>query len=826
MRHVLSVVLTLALVFTAALGSTVLVPFVEQQLTVRVRSYAGGVLRIQIVPTDNTDFYEVTDVIVAKEEESGLLHNCDASEPSCVIRHPASSSSLRLTRSGAQLDVLYEVNGLPAATATIPVEKDKPAASLTFPRASRLYGIPQHAVDLALKKGLKYQLYNLDVFHYKLDDPGGIYGSIPFLMAYSTKFTTGALFLNSAEAHVLVEEGGATKATWSAEVGLVDVFLFPGSTPSAVQRQHALLTGPTLLPPQFSLGYHQCRWNYRSSSDCLDVDNGFDTHNIPYDVLWLDIEHADSKKYFTWDLHNFPEPEKLINAIAAKGRKMVTIKDPHIKREGGYHVHDEAVKYNYYVKTESGSDYEGHCWPGTSSWVDFYNAKARQWYATLFKLDRYSGATGDLWTWIDMNEPSVFNSHQVTMDRDAVHSSADGRKVKHRYVHNMYGYYHTMAAYEGHLLVSGNPPQTSKRPFILTRSFFSGSQRYAAMWTGDNMAQWDHLQKSLPMLLSLNIANYPFVGADVGGFFFNTEAELMVRWMQAAVFYPFFRGHAHLETKRREPWLFGDDATNHIRAAISLRYSLITYLYTVFFRANRDGEIVIRPLFYEFPHEEGLEEEQSTYMFGPALLVRPITQQAASSYTVNLPGSSVWFDFFTGKKHGGGTPSFPCALSTIPLFLRAGYIVPTKQRLRRSSAAMVLDPLTLYVALNDQKNSQGEVFIDDTESFEYQHGSYVHRVFTFTAGQLTNAEAPRQGKSLFTTAVQVERIVFYGLDALPTSVTAVIAPVAASAGPGVPAQQVVGARVLEFAAGGEPGSLTVHRVNLPAQAEWTISLNY
>ena len=811
---------------TAMASSAAVFPLLANQHAVHVKAYPNGVLRLQLIPTDGTEYYEVSDVVVAKEEDKAtLVHNCDAVQTTCTIRHQASASAIQLTRNAdnTAVDVLYEVNGQAVASAVIPIVKDTPSATVTFHKASKLYGIPEHAVDLALKKGTKYQLYNLDVFHYKLDDPGGIYGSIPFLMAYSTKTTTGVLFLNSAEAHVQVEDVAETKVVWNAEVGLVDIFFFPGPSPSAVQRQHASLVGSTLLPPQFALGYHQCRWNYRSSTDCLDVDNGFDTHNIPYDVLWLDIEHTDSKKYFTWDLHNFPEPKNLIDAISAKGRKMVTIKDPHIKREAGYHVHEEAVKNNFYVKTEAGADYEGHCWPGTSSWIDFFNSKARQWYATLFKLDRYGGSTGDLWTWIDMNEPSVFNSHQVTMDRNAVHSSADGRKVKHRYLHNMYGYYHTMAAYEGHLLVSGNPPHTVKRPFILTRSFFSGSQRYAAMWTGDNMAQWDHLQKSLPMLLTLNIANYPFVGADVGGFFFNTEAELMVRWMQAAVFYPFFRGHAHLETKRREPWLFGDDATNQIRSAIGLRYALLSYLYTVFYRAHVDGDIVIRPLFYEFPHEQGLEEEQNTYMFGPSLLVHPITSQGASSYSVNLPGSTVWFDFFTGKKHGGGQPTFPCSLTTIPLFLRAGHIVPTKQRLRRSSAAMILDPLTLYVALNDQKNSQGEVFIDDTESFEYEQGSFVHRVFTFTANQLTNMEAPHNKKKSFTTSVHVERIVVYGLDSLPKSVVAVLAPVSASAPTG---SDVLGSRTLEFQPGPEPGTITINRVNLPVQADWSISLSF
>lgn len=798
-HNMCSLLLAMATMLMAS-GHAAEVMILPSGQTVFVTLYRDNILRLKVQPTAG-DFYRVTDVVVADKEAADKLKVSCATATSCLVEAAKASMTVTghdLDSDTAHLIVEYRTGGVVSTISKVPVApqfKDAPELTTTFPTAKKLFGLPQHAMDLALKEDVTYQLYNLDVFHYKLDDPGGIYGSIPFLMAHSSQHTTGVLFLNSAEMNVRIlkseeEANGTPGAHWKAEVGIVDVFFLGGANPSQVHEMHAYITGKAYLPPMFSLGYHQCRWNYRSTDDCLDVDAGFDQHNIPYDVLWLDIEHTDGKKYFTWDLHNFPEPTKLINSIAAKGRKMVTIKDPHIKRENGYHVHDEATSKGFYVKTESGSDYEGHCWPGTSSWIDFHNKDARDWYATLFKHDRYGGSTPDLYTWIDMNEPSVFNSHQVTMDRNAVHRSASGKQVKHRYLHNMYGYLHTMAAFQGHLLSSAGAAAV-KRPFILTRSFFSGSQRYSAMWTGDNMAKWDHLEKSLPMLLSLSLANYPFVGADCGGFFFNPEAELMVRWIQAGIFYPFFRAHAHLETKRREPWLFGEDSTSRIRAAIAIRYSMLPYLYTTFFQTHALGTTVIRPLFYEFPAEENLFSEQNTYMFGPSLLVSPIVREGEVFHMVRFPSGAFWYDWFTGKKMESGTDTnIAVTMDTIPIYTRGGSIIPTKQRLRRSSAAMVHDPLTLYVSLDERGNSYGELYTDDEDTYNFESGAFLHRALSFSAGRLTcraapTAYTPKDRTKTFQSDVYVERVVIFGLSKEPRRIAATSSNVGGNAADGV-----------------------------------------
>jgi alpha 1,3-glucosidase len=193
----------------------------------------------------------------------------------------------------------------------------------------------------------------------------------------------------------------------------VDAFFFMGPGPKDVVKQYTSVTGMPAMPQLFATAYHQCRWNYRDEEDVEHVDSKFDEHNIPYDVLWLDIEHADGKRYFTWDRTLFPHPEEMQGKLAAKGRHMVTIVDPHIKRDDSYHVHKEATQKGYYVKDASGSDFDGWCWPGSSSYPDILSPEIRSWWADRFSFENYVGSTPSLYIWNDMNEPSVFNGPEV-----------------------------------------------------------------------------------------------------------------------------------------------------------------------------------------------------------------------------------------------------------------------------------------------------------------------------------------------------------------------------------------------------------------------------
>ena len=365
---------------------------------------------------------------------------------------------------------------------------------LTFPASQHLFGLPEHASDTQLKTTAgadnyykePYRLYNLDVFEYELDETVALYGHIPLVVSQSmTTGTAGAFWFNPTETFVDIEKTAesehgesASKTHFMSESGIVDLFLLPGPDPAALYGQYARLTGRMALPPMFSLGYHQCRWNYRDEADVYHVHSKFEELDYPYDVLWLDIEHTDGKRYFTCDDKAFPHPKEMQKKLGGDGRRMVTIVDPHIKRDNNYYIHKEATALGLYIKDKKGEkDYDGWCWPGSSSYLDFTTEKVRNWWADQFHYNKYKGSTPELFTWNDMNEPSVFNGPEVSMQKDLLNLN----KCEHREWHNLYGMLFQRSTAEG--LIQRNEGE-NVRPFVLSRSFFAGSQRYGAIWTG------------------------------------------------------------------------------------------------------------------------------------------------------------------------------------------------------------------------------------------------------------------------------------------------------------------------------------------------------
>ncbi|XP_072293814.1 neutral alpha-glucosidase AB isoform X2 [Eucyclogobius newberryi] len=660
------------------------------------------------------------------------------------------------------------------------------AVSLDFslPGVEHVYGIPEHADNLKLKtteNGDPYRLYNLDVFQYELYNPMALYGAVPVMLAHNAQRTTGIFWLNAAETWVDISSNTAGKTVfgkmldyvqgssekpqtdvrWISESGIIDVFIMLGPTPKDVFSQYASLTGTQSFPPLAALAYHQCRWNYNDQEDVKAVDAGFDEHDIPYDFIWLDIEHTDGKRYFTWDPHKFANPKEMLQGIKDKKRKMVAIVDPHIKVDSNYKIHNEIQSKGFYIKNKDGGDYEGWCWPGSAGYPDFNRADMRAWWASMFAYDQYEGSMENLYTWNDMNEPSVFNGPEVTMHKDAKHGDWE-----HRDVHNLYGFYVQMATADGLIQRSGG----AERPFVLTRAFFAGSQRFGAVWTGDNAAEWDHLKISIPMCLSLGLVGISFCGADVGGFFKSPSPELLVRWYQTGAYQPFFRAHAHLDTPRREPWLFGPENTALIREAVRQRYTLLPYWYQQMYHSHLTGEPAMRPLWVEYPQDPATFAIDDDFLIGKDLLVHPVTEEGSRGVTAYLPGKdNVWYDVQTFQKHNGAQNLYiPVTMSSIPVFQRGGSIIPRKLRVRRSATCMENDPYTLYVALNQQRAAEGELYMDDGHTFSYQNKKYIHRRLIFSNNILSSVNLNSDGQ--FTTFSWVERIIIIGASK-PSKVT-------------------------------------------------------
>ncbi|RUS82149.1 hypothetical protein EGW08_010083 [Elysia chlorotica] len=656
---------------------------------------------------------------------------------------------------------------------------------IAFPGFRYVYGIPEHADSFALKTTKStdpYRMYNLDVFEYELYNPMALYGHIPFMVAHNDKHTVGVFFQNAAEGWIDIQSNIADKSVfsnladfvtgnndvpqtdthWFFEDGIIDIFVLLGPGPKDVFKQYASLTGNTPLPPLWAIAYHQCRWNYNDQDDVRTVDQTMDKFDIPFDVIWLDIEHTDGKKYFTWDGSRFGDSVEMLRNLSSKGRKLVTIVDPHLKRDDNYETYTDARNQGLLVKNKDGHDFDGWCWPGSSSWPDFLDPKVREWWADQFSLEKYKGSANNLYVWNDMNEPSVFNSPEITFPKDVRHLSG----VENREVHNIYGMLVHQATWDG-LLKRSN---YKERPFVLTRAFFAGSQRSGAVWTGDNMGEWSHLKMTVPMMLSLNLAGIHFSGADIGGFFRNPDSQLIARWYQAAIFQPFFRAHAHIDTKRREPYLLPEDHMIIARDAIKKRYSYLPYWYQLFYESETTGMPPMRSLWMEFPSEANIFEKDDEFMTGSAILVKPVTEEGQTSVSVYFPGKDVvWYDIDTYERYVGQEErTVEAPLSKLPAFQKGGTIVPRKMRGRRSASLTHNDPITLIVCLDKNGKADGQVYVDDYHSYEYRQGSYALSHLSFHNFKLEN-NLVHLGKD-FSTKEWVERVIVVGVNTEPKNI--------------------------------------------------------
>jgi len=307
----------------------------------------------------------------------------------------------------------------------------------------------------------------------------------------------------------------------------------------------------------------------------------------------------------------------------------------------------------------------------------------------------------------------------------------------------------------------------------LSRAFFAGSQKFGAIWTGDNEASWEHARSSIPLLLSISLAGLPFCGADVGGFFGNPDVELLTRWYQMGAMQPFFRAHAHHDSKRREPWLFGEPHTSHLRNAVLARYALLPYFYTLFDTHQETGRAVMLPLWYMYPQDQATFAMEDQFLAGPDLLVKPVLHAGQTKTDVYLPGEEPWYDVdtFAGySPNGGKTLTMDTPIEKMPVFQRGGSIIPRQLRVRRSSSLMVKDPYTLFVALDSKGEASGELYIDDGHSFDYQRGQFVRRKFSFSNGRLSASASTLKSPGTLAIDNTIERVVVIGLQTSPSSV--------------------------------------------------------
>ena len=344
---------------------------------------------------------------------------------------------------------------------TLPLGPESVAVDFKLMGFSHMYGIPEHSDSLLLKDTTDkepYRLFNVDIFEYEIDSRLPMYGSIPLLVAIKPEASVGIFWVNAADTYIDIKRDKDSTVHWISENGVLDFIVIIEDTPVEVTQQFGRVTGFVQLPPLFSLGYHQCRWNYNDEKDVLDVHAKFDEHHIPYDTIWLDIEYTDSKKYFTWDKEKFPDPARMCRILDYTARHLTVIIDPHFKTE--YNVTEDMVAKDLEMKSSKGEPFKGHCWPGESVWLDPFNPESQDWWTQRYK-DFLPKDAKNIHIWNDMNEPSVFNGPETSSPKDTIHFGG----WEHRSVHNIYGLNFHERSYNA--LIERTPEE---RPFVLTRS--------------------------------------------------------------------------------------------------------------------------------------------------------------------------------------------------------------------------------------------------------------------------------------------------------------------------------------------------------------------
>ncbi|HKF49791.1 MAG TPA: TIM-barrel domain-containing protein [Terracidiphilus sp.] len=589
--------------------------------------------------------------------------------------------------------------------------------------------------------------WNTDSFGWQ-ESTDPIYKSIPYFITFRKGVSAGIFLDNTWRTSFDFNKEYRDAYSFGSENGPLDYYILYGPEPKAVVETWAWLTGPTPLPPLWSLGYQQSRYSYFPEAEVRRIASRLRSEQIPADVIWLDIDYQYKNRPFTVDPERFPHFEQMVQDLKAEHIKTVVITDLHIAEapNAGYKPYDEGKAGDHFVKNPDGSTYVGAVWPGKSVFPDFTRKVSRDWWGTLYSDFVKKGVAG---FWNDMNEPAIFETPTKTMPDDVQHRIEEPgfttRTASHLEIHNVFGMQNSRGTYEGLLKLA---PDT--RPFVMTRASYAGGQRYAATWTGDNSSTWNHLRQTTPQLLNLGLSGFAMSGADVGGFAGSPQPELLTRWLELAAFQPIDRDHSAKGTNPQEPWENGTPEDLNIRRRyIEERYRLMPYLYTTAEEMSRTGLPIMRPLFLEFPAEAGASQGidptvDNEFMLGPDVLVAHSPYpDMLDSFFANLPPVG-WYDYWTGARVESGTPhkaidnsdappgvSEQRNLDTLPVFVRAGAIIP-EQPLVESTDEKPQGPLTLrvYPPIGFDKDCSGILYLDDGVSFAFRKGDFLREQFT------------------------------------------------------------------------------------------------
>ena len=478
---------------------------------------------------------------------------------------------------------------------------------------------------------------------------------------------------------------------------------------------------------------------YDSLEDAFDVYKKFTEYKLPFDVFWFDIDHTDRKHYFTWSKDFKPDLlNNLISDLDKSNKKLVTIIDPHLSTDKDYFVSNELLKEKCLILKSDKTEFKGSCWPGESYYGDYLNPKTQEIYSNiLYKNEDYFKNSKNIFTWCDMNEPSVFDGPEKTFPKDNLAFDGNNYYSAEQF-HNIYGQSYHKTCFTALLNRYEN-----KRAFTLTRSTYTGSQQWGFHWTGDNTSNWGNCKYSLEMLMTLSYCGINNAGADLGGFLGNPSEDLLTFWYQVASFTNFYRGHSDIESKRREPWKYGEKIMDKVRSSINLRYNLLLFFYGCNFISSQIGKPLINPY----------RNTQHLYLIGDTFVL-PIMDKKDSPVPYDFLNTNELYNFSNKKVLVNNELLNMTDMKLgLNVLIRGGSIIPFIPNSKLNSYNNIYDEdakFEIQVYLNDKESAKGYFYIDDGSSFDYKKGDYVLGEFIYESGvfQYNLISKPKEEGSL------------------------------------------------------------------------------
>jgi alpha-glucosidase len=684
---------------------------------VRITAFRDGIFRVRVAP--NGTFPKDSSWAVIETPEAPAVK---IDENQKEVRVTAGSLVAVVQKSQLLIDFTDAAGvTLLADEPSLPMAWDGPQVHVwkKMPLEENYYGLGDKAGPMN-RRNRSFTNWNTDAFGWQ-ESTDPLYKTIPFFIGLRKDLAYGLFFDNTYRSSFDFGKESENYFSFGAQGGELNYYFIAGPDPKKIVGQYTALTGRPPLPPLWTLGYQQSRYTYYPEARVREIARLLREKKIPADTIYLDIDYQEGNAPFTINRQYFPNFETMVADLREQGFHLILITDLHIKRNPGhgYVPYDSGMKEDVFVKNHDGSVYVGPVWPGESVFPDFTLTRVRDWWGALYKDFVGMGVAG---FWNDMNEPSVFRQPEKTMPLDVVHRLDDGTTMDHRAAHNMYGMENARATYDGIRKL-----QPDERPFVLTRAAYSGAQRYAATWTGDNSATWNHIAMSTPMLLSMGLSGFAFVGDDIGGFAGSPPANLLTRWYELGAFNPIDRDHAEKNSLDHEPWVNGPEHEAIRRKYIELRYKLLPYIYTLTEETTRTGIPLMRPIFLEYPQSPEFFNDDHDFLFGPDLFVSPVVTEKLDAQGIALPPGE-WYDFWSSEKHTGKDKiDLHPRLDEVPLYIRAGAIVPM-QPLVQYTGEKPDGPLQLRVFLPSSTagdNCRGALYQDDGHTYAFQKGEFL-----------------------------------------------------------------------------------------------------